>query len=148
MDILNNQTVFLNVEGSTKEAILQAVTQQLETSGYVKNAKHAYNDIMKREAEISTGFVSGIAIPHTQSETVEKTSISIIKPVNSLSWETMDDSDVDLIFLICVPLNGSDEHLKILASLAEMLMDEDVIDALHQIENEDEIVDYIRRKLK
>ncbi|MDQ0360297.1 PTS sugar transporter subunit IIA [Breznakia pachnodae] len=147
-ELIDERLIDLHVKGKTKEAILKSLCIPLLNVDAISDADGCYQDIMKRESEVSTGFIKGIAIPHTQSKHVKRTSISIAKCEEKIFWETLDDEPVQLIFLICVPLHESGTHLKILAKIAEMLTEEEICVELTQANTTEELLTIIRREIQ
>jgi len=43
-----------------------------------------------------------------------------------VEWQALDDQPVEYVFLLAIPNDGDNEHLKLLSELAGTLMDDDV----------------------
>lgn len=82
-------------------------------------------DVKAREAMSTTGIGDGVAIPHAKSSWVKVPTVIVGKSSQGIEWEALDDEPVNLVFLIAVPKDGGDEHLKILQTLAVSLMDDE-----------------------
>lgn len=139
-ELIREEDILMNLDCQSKEEVIMQLVDNLAVHHHLSSKEQCYKDIQLREEQISTGLVKGIAIPHTQSESVMDCKISIAKLVHGIPWKTLDDSLVQIVILITVPLNSQGEHLKILACIAEKLMDEATCDALYQAENENMII--------
>lgn len=82
-------------------------------------------DVKKREAMSTTGIGDGVAIPHAKSSWVKEPTVVIGKSSKGINWESLDDEPVNIVFLIAVPEEEGNEHLKILQVLAVSLMDDE-----------------------
>lgn len=91
----------------------------------LENIDNYVEDVKARESMSTTGIGDGIAIPHAKSSWVKVPTVIVGKSPQGIEWQALDDEPVNLIFLIAVPQNGGDEHLKILQVLAVSLMDDD-----------------------
>lgn len=79
--------------------------------------------LLVREAQTSTGFENGIAIPHAVVEGLKEPMV-VIGRFNPLVWPSMDGQETDLAICILVNPTSSNQHLKILSNLAGKLVDE------------------------
>jgi PTS system nitrogen regulatory IIA component len=80
--------------------------------------------LSSREKLGSTGLGGGVAIPHGRMRGIENSVGAFLRIGNGVDYEASDNHKVDLVFGLLVPQNCNEEHLKILASLAEMFLDE------------------------
>jgi fructose-specific phosphotransferase system IIA component len=91
----------------------------------LENVDNYVEDVKVREAMSTTGIGDGVAIPHAKSSWVKVPTVIVGKSTQGINWEALDDEPVNLVFLIAVPKDGGDEHLKILQILAVSLMDDE-----------------------
>jgi len=79
--------------------------------------------MLAREESMSTYLGSGVSIPHGLFENREhilKTGISVLQIPRGVEWD-----EGELAYLIIGIAASSDEHVSVLASLAEAIEDED-----------------------
>lgn len=108
-------------------------SEKLETIKYLANlieerlvdVNKYVEDVKARESISTTGIGDGVAIPHAKSPWVKEPTVVVGKSLKGIEWESLDDEPVNLIFLIAVPENEGNEHLKILQVLAGSLMDDE-----------------------
>ncbi len=74
-----------------------------------------------RERLGSTGLGNGIAIPHGRLSGLKETVGAFVRLKKPILFESPDGAPVDLLFLLLVSDSSTDEHLQILAALAEVL---------------------------
>ncbi len=85
--------------------------------------------LLVREAQSSTAFENGIAIPHALVENLPSPLLVIAK-FNPITWPAMDGKETDFAICILVNEQSSQEHLKILSTLAGKLIDENFVNTL------------------
>lgn len=138
--LLSEEDILMDLSCHNKEDAIASLVDNLNQYNHLFTKADCLRDILDREQQISTGLVKGIAIPHTQSASVKDCKISIASLHDEIEWKTLDETQVKIIILITVPSQGEEVHLKILASLAEKLMDDTVCEALRNAETEKEII--------
>ena len=146
-EILTEDNVFLELPFSKKSELFKYLIKSDATRS-VNNWVQTLKDVLKRESELSTGIVKGIAIPHGISSGVTKAAVIIGKLKYPIDWETIDGQSVNLVFLILSPKESKDQtHLKILAKIAEQLADEDVIEKIIKADSADQIINLLKEEI-
>jgi mannitol/fructose-specific phosphotransferase system IIA component (Ntr-type) len=74
----------------------------------------------EREAQVSTGIGSGVAIPHTFSDTLEEVVAVFGRSKTGIDFEALDYAPVHFIILFIVPRKDYHLHLRTLAAIAKM----------------------------
>jgi len=118
----------IKVQGSAldKEDAIRKAGELLVESGCVKPAY--VEGMLAREKTMSTYLGNGVAIPHGEFENradILTTGISVFQIPNGVIWE--EDEKAHLIIGIAA---SSDEHVGVLAKLAEVIEDEEVCQKL------------------
>ena len=140
-EILDRKIMAVDLPGSTKANVIDALSQMLLDAGYITELEGFKKDIYYRETLGMTGIGNYVAIPHGQSSCVQKNGIAIGKFANEIPWETHDGKGVRVVCLFSVQAgdNGGNEHLKMLAALAGKLGHDEVIEALLSAKSVDEL---------
>ena len=73
----------------------------------------------ERERLGSTGIGDGIALPHGRLNGLTEPLAAVIRLRQALDFDSVDDRPIQLIVGLLVPANATEQHLNILASLAE-----------------------------
>ncbi|MBK3913570.1 PTS sugar transporter subunit IIA [Listeria ivanovii] len=124
-----------NIEVKTKEAAILQLVGTLDKASYLGDKALFEKNILERERELSTYIGHGIGLPHAQSSGVERPCVVIGKLSQPIRWTT-DDEFVQIVFLIAVPENNSNNfHLKVLSKLARLLMHEDFRGKLSELDD-------------
>jgi PTS system fructose-specific IIA component len=119
---------------SDKKACIEFLLDQLVDAGRVEDRGAAFEALLAREEETTTGVGMGIGIPHAKTDGVTRPSVAFARSESGIDFDAMDGEPATLVFMILVPEEGADDHLDILSSLSRALMHEEVRDDLHSVE--------------
>ena len=129
-ELLTKELFMESLEASTKESAINQMIDLLDQSGKLMNKEKYAKAVFHRESEFSTGIGMGVAIPHGKSDGVKIPSLVFARSQKGIDFESMDDEPAYLFFLVAVPEDGGDEHLKILSALSRKLMHQSTRDEL------------------
>lgn len=139
MSLINENLIQIQAELEDRDAVINEIAKMLYKEKRTHNVENLIQDILKREAELSTSLGFGVAIPHAHSEYVSEPSLVFIKLSNKISWGS--DDNIEVIFGIANPSkNNSDNHLKILAMLSRKLMDDEFRNKFTEVRNKEDAV--------
>lgn len=108
------------------------------------------NAVLEREDSYPTGLQFdgyGIALPHTDSEHVIKSQIAIMtleKPVKFVEMAS-SDKEIDVKNIFMLALKDSNQHIKILQKVMELLQDKE---AMSKIESFDDSKENVEKLIK
>ncbi len=86
--------------------------------------------LIARERLGTTALGQGVAIPHGRSASLEGARAAFVRLAEPIDFGAGDGQRVDLVAALVVPAQFTDQHLKLLAELAEMFSDPDTTGAL------------------
>ncbi|AZO94403.1 PTS mannitol transporter subunit IICBA [Halocella sp. SP3-1] len=134
LPILKKENIRLGLESIDRDQAIRMAGQILVDEGYVEED---YIDAMlERERELTTYVGQGVAIPHgvgAAKKEIKKTGISILQFPEGIAFE---DGTAYLVIGIA---GLGNEHLKILASLSELVEDTEMAKKLWETDD----LDYI-----
>lgn len=141
VDLFSKDRVKFHLEAKTKEQVIDELIAILDTDGKLKDKAAFKEAVLKREAEFSTGIGMGIAIPHGKSDAVKEPAMVFGRSKEGIDYESMDDEDAHLFFLIAVPMASSDLHLKALAAISRKLMHKETKEQLMTCETYEDFIE-------
>lgn len=142
--LINENLIELNLDATTQREVISQLTSLLGEQGRIDSESAFIQGVLEREAEFSTGFGNGFAIPHCKSDTVKTASIIIGKTTNEIEWNSLDDKPVTFIIMLAIPATeGGTTHLQILAALSGKLMDDEFRDQLMNVTQPKQILELI-----
>lgn len=117
LDLLPPERVRTGLAAKDKRSLLAELAGLLagdDGAGLVHAALEA------REQLGSTGLGHGVAIPHGRSNAVSEARAAFVRLARPIDFGADDRQDVDLVAALIVPEHFTDQHLKLLAELAEL----------------------------
>lgn len=139
-DLLNKKVMLLDLQATTKEAVIDEMINSLVDNGVVTDFDVFKAGIMAREAQTSTGLGDGIAMPHSKNAAVKEATVLFAKSNKGVDYESLDGQPTDLFFMIAAPEGANDTHLAALAELSKYLMQDGFADRLRQVTSADEVI--------
>lgn len=133
-DIVDLKTIKTNMVAKSKEEAIQELAELLLENEYITDIEGFLKDIYAREEVGQTGIGNYIAIPHGNSDSVQKIGVAIGITQVEIPWETLDGKGVKGIILFAVgnDNDGAQNHLKLLSSFARKLGNDEVIEKMLQ----------------
>ena len=139
-DLLNKKVMLLDLQATTKEAVIDEMINSLVDNGVVTDFDVFKAGIMAREAQTSTGLGDGIAMPHSKNAAVKEATVLFAKSNKGVDYESLDGQPTDLFFMIAAPEGANDTHLAALAELSKYLMQDGFADRLRKVTSPDEVI--------
>ncbi|MCM8710221.1 PTS sugar transporter subunit IIA [Clostridium sp. SYSU_GA19001] len=139
-DMFSKERVNFNLKASTKNEVLDELIDMMVADGKVIDKDKFKQAVLKREEEFSTGIGMGIAIPHGKSDAVKEASIVFGRSDKGIDYQSMDDKPAHLFFLIGVPQESSDLHLRALSEISRKLMHSDIREQLFNAQSFEEFI--------
>lgn len=126
MTILSTERIRLQATAQDKLDAIRQSGQLLVDSGCVQ-ARYV-DGMLAREEIMSTYLGNGVSIPHGQDQNradILQTGISVLQLPDGVEWE-----DGEKAYLVIGIAASSDEHVGVLANLAEVIEDEEMTQKL------------------
>ncbi|RJX23977.1 MAG: PTS fructose transporter subunit IIA [Acholeplasma sp.] len=142
-DLIHPGYIQLDLVAQTKMDVIDQMIDILHQHQAIDDIKGFKDDVLDRESISSTGIGFGIGIPHAKSTHVKIPSLIFAKSKEGVPFDSFDGKDAHLFFLIAMPEDGTNAHLKVLAMLSRKLMYEDYRQALFEAKTIEETLDLI-----
>lgn len=139
-DMFSKERVSFDLKAENKIQAIDELIEILYEDGKVRDKEEFKKAVLKREEEFSTGIGMGIAIPHGKNKAVVEPSIAFGKSKKGIDYQSMDDKPAHLFFLIAVPEESSDIHLKALSEISRKLMHSEIREMLMNATNFEEFI--------
>ncbi len=127
--LITTDCITLDSDWQTKEEVIKGMTDNLLLSGRCRYPRKLEADLWAREAVFSTGLGFSFAIPHSKSEHIEQSTISVARLAEPVSW-----GEEQAQFIIMLTLNkheAGDQHMRIFSRLARRIMHQDFREKLN-----------------
>ena len=145
-DYIKVETINLNLESKNKNAVIRELYNNLKQTNLIKDEEQGLNDIFKREDMGSTGIGKRIALPHAKTKAVDELMITFGISKNGISYNSVDDENVNIFFMFLCPENKTQEYLKVLARISRLIREDKFVNDLLKATSNQEILDLIRKE--
>lgn len=122
-ELITRERILCDGEVTSKKRVIETLSELLAKGEPGLAARPIFDSLIGRERLGSTGLGHGVALPHGRLSQSQRAVGAFIKLKKGVDFDAIDRQPVDLIFGLLVPDHYTDEHLKILAYLAEMFSD-------------------------
>jgi len=142
MAILTRDCISLNATVRNKEDAIRQCGQLLIDADCIN--QNYVRGMLAREEIISTFLGNGVAIPHGQFDNrndIMKTGISVLQIPAGVEWD-----EGEVVFLVIGIAALRDEHVSVLANLAEAVDDENIAEKLRLTQDVNVILDYLNKE--
>lgn len=129
-EILTPDCIRLESDATSKKRVLETASELLAGTDDDLLPRAVFDCLIAREKLGSTGLGHGVAIPHGRLSGLDKTIGAFLRVEKGVDFDAPDNEPVDLVFALLVPEESTDEHLQVLADIAEFFDSEDSRDAL------------------
>ena len=138
-EILSSESILCGQTLQSKKSALEELSRLIANIDPSLNCADVFDCLIAREKLGSTGLGNGIAIPHGRMRSGTKTIAAFIQLQNSIDFDAVDRAPVDLLFALLVPEESTEEHLQILAHLAEKFSNTGALEQLRAATNSEGI---------
>jgi PTS system nitrogen regulatory IIA component len=127
LDLLPAERVRTDLVVRDKADLIDQLAGLLAGDGHVAVLRDAFT---ARERLGSTGLGHGVAIPHGRSDAVHEARAAFAHLAEPVDFGASDGQPVDLVAALIVPAHFTDQHLRLLAELAELFSNPEITSAL------------------
>lgn len=142
-DVITLDCVNIDLKGQTKSEIIDEMIDILYNNGKLNDREEYKKEILKREAQSSTGMEEGIAIPHGKTNAVKIPTVAIGISKKGVDYESLDGEPSHLFFMIAAPENSNDSHIELLSKITTLLLEDDIREALLNVKSKEEVLDIL-----
>ena len=129
-ELLSPERVACREALASKKRALERAAELLSPAVPGMTRVEIFDALNARERLGSTGLGHGMALPHGRVAGVDRPTAACLTLSEPIAYDAPDRQRVDVLFVLLVPRDCSDEHLRILSGLAEMFNDAALRDTL------------------
>jgi fructose-specific phosphotransferase system IIA component len=148
LPLLAPEMVVVNADAATKEEAIKRGVDLLYIHGRTEQPRAVEEAIWRREANYSTGFGHGFAIPHCKSSAINANSVVVLKFAQPVPWNSLDDKPVRVVILMVIrECDGATEHMKIISALARQVTHESFRESIEQEQDPERLCAFLKSKI-
>jgi len=136
-DIITPERIACHATVSSKKRALELLSELLAI-GSQCTPQQIFESLLNREKLGTTSLGHGVALPHGRQQVSSQTSGAFVLLDNGIDYDAVDGKPVDLLFALLVPKESTDQHLQLLAQLAEMFSNDDFRQQLREVSGNDQ----------
>jgi mannitol/fructose-specific phosphotransferase system IIA component (Ntr-type) len=127
-ELLSPCQILLDLKAVERWPAIVELVDALVTSGKLLSGLHAeiLDALRSREALVSTGIGSGVAIPHAFSDQISQVVAVFGRSKAGIDFAALDAAVVNFIVLFIVPKKHYHLHLRTLSAIAKMFTNNEV----------------------
>lgn len=144
LQYLNSSLVVVDLCVASRKRLFQEISKLIvsvnpDTAISNLSADDIFNTLHERERLGSTAVGKGIAIPHGRVEGISEPIISITRLKSPIDYDAPDGVPVWFAVCLLVPEKANDTHLALLAALATLFNQDQMVDEIKQAQTADQL---------
>ncbi|MEX0951594.1 MAG: PTS IIA-like nitrogen regulatory protein PtsN [Gammaproteobacteria bacterium] len=129
-DILLPARIACRADVTSKKSVLELLAKLIADNTTELSEAEVFESLFARERLGSTGLGHGVAIPHGRLKGSSETRGAFVQLARGIDYDAVDQQPVDLLFALLVPEESTNEHLQVLATLAERFSNTELVNRL------------------
>ena len=126
--LYNSHFLFLD-DAKSKKNFFAIISDKISEYYSLKNV-NLFSSLFKREKLGSTCVGNGIAIPHISVDSLKEPKCVISVLSKGINFDSSDNANVDLVFLLLLPTSKKIENLQILAKVSRLVRNTELTNKL------------------
>lgn len=132
--LLPPSNIVLDLDVSSKKRMFEQAGLIFENNQGVGRSL-VFDSLFARERLGSTGLGQGVAIPHGRIKGLREAVAAFVRLSTPVAFDAPDGKPVNLLFVLLVPEQATEQHLQILSELAQMFSDRELREQLTQAQD-------------
>lgn len=131
-ELLTPERTYVDVHGVSKKRLLDRIAELAAQTCPELQEQEVFDALIARERLGSTGIGEGVAIPHCRLASCQRSIGILLKLDEPIDFDAADGQPVDLVFVLLVPEENPEKHLKTLSHLAALFNESSFRDDLRR----------------
>ena len=120
-EIFPPEQIKIGLEAEDKEEAFEELVDYFCQAQKINARDKLLEALWDRESKMSTGIQKGIAIPHGKAAVIDEIHGILGISKKGIDYDALDGQPVYILFMLLAPQADSEEHLRLLKRLAELL---------------------------
>lgn len=144
-DFMSIKDINLTIKSTDKASVIKELLETMNHDDRIDDLEALYQDVLEREQLTTTGIGLKIGLPHAKSKHIQTPSVVFGRSTQGIDFDSLDGDKAHLFFLICIPYDGANLHLKVLAMLSRSLLHESFREELMHATSAQEVLNILQR---
>lgn len=138
-NLISLATTSAQVKADSKKSVLEIIGKSIASELPDIEFQQILTSLLNREKLGSTAIGHGVALPHCRLANLEEPIAAIVQLTKPMEFDANDNEAVDLFFGLLVPADAEEQHLEILAKVAEKFSQESFRSKLRAAKTNEEL---------
>lgn len=143
-EVVIKELIFKDTQFTTQDEVFHFLAHQLKKCNRSTSVQDVVAGFYAREAEFSTYIDDGMAIPHCRNTSIQDATVAVVLNKEPIPWTDMKEGAKTIFALLIPAANENQIHIRVLAQVAQMLMQETFVESLQKAQTEDELYDVVK----
>jgi fructose-specific phosphotransferase system IIA component len=145
--IFAKENIFIIEEQlNSKEELFRVIAKEAKALNFVSTEQAAFEGLLERESQSTTGFEDGFAIPHAKTDAVINPKLMVFK-TKEIPWDSLDGNPITISHVLLMPKHANNEHIRLLSKVARALIDGDYRTSIKKA-NKEETYNLVMKKME
>lgn len=142
MKVIDKNLIFLDTEFKSQEEVFRFLANKAIETKRGNDLDLIVQGFYDRELEFSTAMDEMIAIPHCRNEGIIQATVIVIRNKYDIEWTGHEQ--VKILFALLVPESNENQmHIRILAQVAQLIMEDDFKKMVNCASQPNQIYEYM-----
>ncbi|HUX14376.1 MAG TPA: PTS sugar transporter subunit IIA [Spirochaetia bacterium] len=144
-ELIQPDLIRLNMEAADKWEAIEELVDHLIGAHELRltNRQEVVDSLFARERSLSTGLEHGLAVPHGSVDCVSDILAAIGLSRRGIPFESLDGKPARLIVLLVIPKGAFQRHVRTLAGIARLALNQVLRERILDAKSEQEVMDVI-----
>ena len=142
-DVFSPKSVIVDLESEEKDELFEELLESIRLAHPEIDREEALRALNEREAQMSTGIMHGIAVPHGRCASVKGCVGAVGISRTGIDYDALDGAPVNLVFMLLCGANDDELHLEILKELSQVLRDPSFVSRICDKKSAQEVYDLL-----
>lgn len=129
-DYTRDTLIVPRLQQADTAGVISELSQTLQRDGCVADVLPFYHAALNRELLFNSALACGLAFPHARLSGVKQLQFAFGRTAQPIIWGPKGSCAVELVFLLAVPATNAASYLHLLASLARLGQQPELLAAL------------------
>ncbi len=139
----NPDFISMNLESVDKDELFEEMVELFVRGGEPLDRAAVLDCLFEREAKMSTGVVSGVAIPHAVCSEVKKDMFAVGVSRSGIEYGALDGKPVHIVFMLLFAQGKASDHLEVIRKISLILDSAEIREKILNAENERSLFEMI-----
>ena len=144
-DFTSPGLILPHLRGHDAASVIQELSQALRREKRVPDLLLFYHAALNHEFLVSSDMEAGMAFPHARLPGLKELAFAVGRSLRPLDWGSKNTRSIRLVFLIAVPATDSTRYLLLIAGLARLAKDSQLVEKLHAAQDAFQMLEALRQ---